>query len=268
MATTDADESEQLHPTMLWSGSVMTVSDLPTPEIVQLGDADEVAETLATRLLTRLTELQAGGGTPQLCLTGGRIATKAYGRLVADGPGSAVDWSRVDLWWGDERFVAADDDDRNAKGTLKLLRGPLALPDERVHEMAASDGDADLDAAAAAYADELGSTSFDICLLGLGPDGHVASLFPDHLSSSAPGEVIAVRNSPKPPPDRISLTLAVINRSAEVWFLVSGEDKAEAAAQSLAGAGADPVPGALAHGTTRTVWLLDAAAASRLPTGP
>lgn len=246
----------------------MTVSDLPTPEIVQLADADAVAEALATRLLARLAELQADGGTPQLCLTGGRIATKAYGRLAADGPGAAVDWSRVDLWWGDERFVPADDGDRNAGATLAQLREPLGLSAERVHEMPASDGSADLDAAAAAYAVELGSTTFDICLLGLGPDGHVASLFPEHPSSSAAGEVIAVRHSPKPPPDRISLTLAVINRSAEVWFLVSGEDKAEAAAQALSGAGADPVPGALAHGVARTVWLLDAAAASRLPTGP
>lgn len=247
----------------------MTVSHLPVPEIVQFADAGEVAEALAARLIARLTELQVDGGTPQLCLTGGRIATRAYGRLAADGPGSDVDWSRVDLWWGDERFVAADDDDRNAGATLELLRGPLSLPAERIHEMPASDGElVDLDAAAEAYASELGPTTFDLCLLGLGPDGHVASLFPEHPSSTATGDVIAVRNSPKPPPDRISLTLAVINRSAEVWFLVSGEDKAEAAAKALSGAGPEPVPGALAHGVTRTVWLIDAAAASLLPTGP
>jgi 6-phosphogluconolactonase len=176
-----------------------------------------------------------------------------------------VDWSRVDLWWGDERFVPADDDDRNDKSTLELLREPLGLPAERVHQMPASDGGADLDQAAAAYAEELGSTVFDICLLGLGPDGHVASLFPGHPSSRAEGTVIAVRDSPKPPPDRLSLTLSVINRSQEVWFVVSGADKAEAAALALTGAGAEPVPGAGAHGLLRTVWLLDAEAASQLP---
>lgn len=246
----------------------MTVSDATPPEILQYADAAEVAEALAVRLLARLAALQAEGGTAQLCLTGGRIASRAYARLAADGPGSDVDWSRVELWWGDERFVPADDDDRNDKATLELLREPLGLPAERVHQMPASDGGADLDQAAETYAAELGSTVFDICLLGLGPDGHVASLFPDHPSSQEPGDVIAVRNSPKPPPDRISLTLSVINRSREVWFLVSGEDKAEGAVKALTGGEADPVPGAQAHGTDRTVWLIDTAAASRLPPGP
>jgi 6-phosphogluconolactonase len=241
----------------------MTGSDVWTPEVVRLGDADEVAATLASRLLSRLAELQAGGAVPQVCLTGGRIATRAYARLAQDGAGPAVDWSRVELWWGDERFVPADDDERNAKPALERLR-PLGLSTGRVHEMPASDGGADLDAAAAAYAGELGATAFDICLLGLGPDGHVASLFPDHPSSTAVGDVIAVRNSPKPPPDRISLTLAVINRSREVWFVVSGEDKAEGTAKALTGSGPVPVPGARAHGTEATVWLVDAAAASRL----
>ena len=112
--------------------------------------------------------------------------------------------------------------------------------------------------AAAAYAAELGDTTFDICLLGMGPDGHVASLFPGHPSSNAAGDVIAVRESPKPPPERISLTLPVINRSAEVWFVVAGADKAEAARIALAGG---PVPAGRARGQLRTVWLLDDAAA-------
>ena len=119
--------------------------------------------------------------------------------------------------------------------------------------------------AAEAYQRELGGTRFDVCLLGLGPDGHVASLFPEHPSSHADGRVIAVRNSPKPPPDRLSLTLEVINASAEVWFLVSGEDKADATALALQGAGPVQVPGAGAHGRHRTLWLLDQAAASKLP---
>ena len=235
------------------------------PEILRQAGPDEVAAALASGLLARLADLQLQGREPQVCLTGGRIATRAYARLAADGPGSAVDWSRVDLWWGDERFVPAGDDDRNAGPTLALLREPLALASARVHEMPASDGGPGLDDAAAAYAAELGDTAFDVCLLGLGPDGHVASLFPEHPSARAEGQVIAVRNAPKPPPDRISLTLEVINRSAEVWFLVSGEDKADALALALAGAGPVQVPGAGAHGRQRTLWLVDEAAASRLP---
>jgi 6-phosphogluconolactonase len=243
----------------------MPTSDAPAPEILLHANADEVAGALAARLLARLTELQTANRVPQLALTGGRIATQAYTRLAAEGRSSAVDWSKVDLWWGDERFVPATDDDRNVKQALDLLQQPLRLPAGRVHPMPASDGGADLDEAAAAYADALGDTVFDVCLLGLGPDGHVASLFPEHPSSHAEGRVIAVRNSPKPPPDRISLTLETINRSAEVWFVVSGQDKADAAALALQGAGPVQVPGAGAHGRNRTLWLMDRDAASRLP---
>jgi len=241
--------------------------DAPPPEIVLHDGADEVAEALASRLVERLAALQSSGRDPQIALTGGRIATSAYARLATEGPGSAVDWGRVDLWWGDERFVAADDDERNAKPALDLIREPLALAADRIHEMPGTDGDLGLDDAAAAYADELGTTVFDICLLGLGPDGHVASLFPEHPSSQTEGEVIAVRNSPKPPPDRLSLTLSVINRSSEVWFVVSGADKADAVALALQGAGPLQVPGAGAHGTVRTLWLVDREAASKLPDG-
>ena len=234
------------------------------PEIVVHPDADALAEALASELTAALAALQQAGGVPQLCLTGGRIATRAYARLAADGAG-AVDWSRVELWWGDDRFVPAADDDRNAKQVLDLIREPLGLDPARVHEMPASDAGADLDAAAAAYAAELDGTAFDICLLGLGPDGHVASLFPDHPSSRTPGTVIAVRDSPKPPPLRTSVTLEVINASREVWFLVSGADKAEAAARALLRSGSEPVPGALVEARERTLWLMDTAAIAELP---
>ena len=190
-------------------------------EVIVHNSADEVAEALAERLIARLAELQRDQRVPQLCLTGGRIATKAYQHLAADGSHSSVDWSRVELWWGDERFVPAGDADRNADATLDILRPALHLDPDRVHIMPPSDAGLDLDAAADAYATELGSTTFDICLLGMGPDGHVASIFPEHPSSYATGEVIGVRSSPKPPPERISLTLPVINRSDEVWFVVS-----------------------------------------------
>ena len=232
--------------------------------LVHAGPA-EVAEALATRLMARLVEIQRHQRTPQLALTGGRIATKAYERLAAEGANSAVDWSRVELWWGDERFVPADDADRNAKQALDLLAEPLRLNRELVHEMPASDAGLDLDRAAEAYAADLGSTAFDVCLLGMGPDGHVASIFPEHPSSYADGRVIAVRSSPKPPPERISLTLPVINSSREVWFVVSGADKAAAAKMALLGAGPVQVPAGGVSAADRTLWLLDRDAASQLP---
>ena len=238
---------------------------MPSPaEVIVHAGADDVAEALAARLTSTLADVQARGLTPQVCLTGGGIATKAYARLAQDGPGD-VDWSRVDLWWGDERFVPAGDADRNADGTLAVLRGPLRLDEAFVHVMPASGTGLDLDEAAAEYALDLGDTVFDVCLLGMGPDGHVASLFPDHPSLTTPGRVIAVRNSPKPPPDRISVTLEVINSSRQVWFCVSGAEKAEAVAKGVLGTGPDPVPAALASGTEATVWLVDTAAAADLP---
>jgi 6-phosphogluconolactonase len=233
-------------------------------EILLHSSADDVAEALAARLMARLTELQRDARTPQVALTGGRIATKAYERLGLEGRSSAVDWSRVGLWWGDERFVPADDDDRNARQALTALAA-LPLDLERVHPMPASGDGLDLDGAAEAYDLELGATVFDICLLGMGPDGHVASLFPEHPSSYAEGRVIGVRSSPKPPSERISLTLEVINRSAEVWFCVTGSDKATAARLAFSGAGPIQVPAAGVRGRERTLWLIDRDAAAQLP---
>lgn len=234
-------------------------------EVLVHADADDVAEAVAARLMARLVELQREFRVPQIALTGGRIASRAYQRLASEGARSAVDWSQVELWWGDERFVPAESEDRNDTSTLEVLTASLQLDWKRVHPMPASGGDLDLDAAAAAYAAELAGTTFDVCLLGMGPDGHVASIFPEHPSSYAEGDVIAVRSSPKPPPERISVTLPVINASSEVWFLVSGADKAAAAKMALLGAGHVQVPAAGVSGTQRTLWLLDRDSASELP---
>jgi 6-phosphogluconolactonase len=231
-------------------------------EEVRYADPAGLADGIAERLITRIGEIQATGRSPQVCLTGGRIATAVYARLGTDGVRAAVDWTDVDWWWGDERFVAADSDDRNDTPALQAL-APLGIAPHRVHRMPADDGSTSLDDAAAAYATELGVTVFDVCLLGVGPDGHVASLFPGHPSASAGTAVgaraIPVRDSPKPPPDRISLTLEVINASAQVWFCVSGQDKADAV--GWARTGSTDVPAGQAHGTERTLWLLDAGAA-------
>jgi 6-phosphogluconolactonase len=241
------------------------VVDVGGNEVLVHAGPDEVAEALAARLMARLVEIQRDLRIPQVALTGGRIACKAYERLAAEGARSAVDWSQVEFWWGDERFVRADDSDRNAKQALDLLAGPLQLSPNRVHPMPASDGGVDLDQAAEDYASELGSTVFDVCLLGMGPDGHVASIFPEHPSSYETRDVVAVRSSPKPPPERISLTLPVINRSREVWFLVSGADKAAAAKMALLGAGPVQVPAAGVSAAGRTLWLMDREAAAELP---
>ncbi|HEY9292998.1 MAG TPA: 6-phosphogluconolactonase [Microlunatus sp.] len=238
------------------------------PEFLVHADADAVAEAIPVRLLTRLTELQQQDPdrTINLGLTGGRIATRAYQRLATDGPGSGVDWSRVALWWSDERFVAGDSDDRNDRGALAALLPALPLDEAQLHPMPADDGALALDDAAEVYGGEFADTVLDVCLLGVGPDGHIASVFPDHpsfdASLTATTDVISVRDSPKPPPLRISLTHRAINRSTEVWFTVSGADKADAV--GWATSGSKPVPAGRVHGTGRTLWLLDEAAAQQL----
>jgi 6-phosphogluconolactonase len=248
-------------------------------EVVLYNSADEVAEALAHRLIARLTELQRDFRTPQVCLTGGRIATRAYGHLAEEGVFAAVDWSRVELWWGDERFVPADSDDRNDKAAFAKLFAALPLDPGNVHRMPPSDGDFgdNVDAAAEAYARALAHAvpadqadgdvpHFDIVLLGLGPDGHCASLFPDHPGVyEKDASVIAVRDSPKPPPTRISLTFRTLDAANEVWFIAAGSGKAHAVALAHSGAGREQVPSAGPHGRHRTLWLLDQEAAAELP---
>lgn len=226
-------------------------------------DQESLVDGAAHRLVDRLVAVQAEQSVAQVCLTGGRIANRIYARVAELIPGSALDGSRIELWWGDERFVPTDSPDRNAQSALTSLAATTTLDSSRVHPMPAADGNVSIEDHAARYAAELGDTVFDVCLLGVGPDGHVASLFPDHPSSEpSTSRVIAVHDSPKPPPERISVTMEVINRSREVWFLVSGADKASAVAAALDGD--QRLPAARAHGSGATVWLIDEAAASQV----
>jgi len=232
-------------------------------ELHRFGTADELADAAARALVARIVELQAGGRVGQLCLTGGRIANRVYARLGRLVEGSPLDPGRLELWWGDERFVPTDDPERNAGQTLALLAGQFPLDPARTHPMPSADGVADNAASAATYAKELGDTRFDVCLLGLGEDGHVASIFPDHPSfEPSTHTVIGVNDAPKLPGTRISVTMETIRNSSEVWFLVSGPEKAAALAAAMAG---DPtLPAGVARGRDKTVWFADVAAASRL----
>lgn len=226
-------------------------------------DADGLAAAVSAALVTRISELQSESDdrVVQLCLTGGTIAGKIHKRFAADLASGPVDPNRIALWWGDERFVPADSPDRNAEPTIELLAVDGLQP-EKIHPMPASAG-LSLSEAAEAYAAELGEVTFDICMLGLGPDGHIASLFPDHPSSEpTSATVIPVTDSPKPPPERISLTLPVINASSEVWFLVSGAEKASAAAKAYRRS--PRIPGGQAHGRVDTIYWLDDEAAGEL----
>jgi 6-phosphogluconolactonase len=241
----------------------------PADEVVTAATAEELADSVARRLVDRLVEVQREGRVPSLVLTGGTIAEKIHRALLHAPRHGNVDWSRVELWFGDERFVPADDPDRNALQARHAFLSALPVDPARVHEMAPSDGGyEDAEAAAAAYAEELhrvlgASPRFDVLMLGIGPDGHCASLFPHHEGLDATGLVVAVRDSPKPPPTRISMTMSLLQQSDEVWFVASGEAKAGAVRAALTGIDVHDVPAAGPKGSRRTLWLLDAQAASQ-----
>ena len=231
--------------------------------MVTCTDRDDVAATVALQLRTTISRLQAGTDRiVQVCLTGGRIANEVYQQLAGVSEDDTVEWGRVEFWWGDERFVPVESPERNAGQSLALLAATIPFDPALVHPMPArGSAEADLRHAALHYASELGETTFDICLLGMGEDGHVASIFPDHPSfeKETASTVIGVTNSPKPPAERLSLTLPSLNRSAEIWLIVAGSEKADAVARAVAG---DPgLPAGSVRGTERTVWFLDAAAA-------
>lgn len=225
--------------------------------------AEDLASHVAAELVATVARVQADDLTPQIVLTGGTVADRIH-RAVAASPGD-VDWHDVEFWWGDERFVPEDDEDRNAKAARSAMLDHLGVREDAVHEMPAADG-REPEAAALLYAEEIRhhpAGRFDVVMLGLGPDGHVASVFPGHPSfRDTDDAAYAVADSPKPPADRITLSLTALNEAAEVWFVVSGEAKADAVQRVLAGD--ESLPGAHVRGTKATRWFLDAEAASRL----
>ncbi|KQY64357.1 MULTISPECIES: 6-phosphogluconolactonase [unclassified Nocardioides] len=228
-------------------------------------DGDALAEAVAEALIQRLAEVQAEGRVPSVCLTGGTIAGLVHRKLASSLNGFDVDWDEVDFWWGDERYVDATSDDRNAVQARRDLLDHMDVDPERVHEMPSHDSGLTLDEAAQAYSDEIraqGGGQFDVVMLGLGPDGHIASLFPGSHQIDVDDRIaVAVPDSPKPPPERISLTFGALNHTRAVWFIVSGVDKAEAVARSRGDLDLHGAPATGVTGTGEIVWWLDAAAA-------
>ncbi|HEX8780930.1 MAG TPA: 6-phosphogluconolactonase, partial [Nocardioides sp.] len=165
---------------------------MSAPSLVIHDSPEALAGAVADALLARLAELQAGGVEPHVGLTGGSIADALHRALAERSEGSPVDWSRVHVWWGDERFVASDSPDRNAGQARAALLDHVQVDPAKVHEVPGSDEAADVDEAAAAYSatfGEHGPDRLDVLMLGIGPDGHVASLFPGHPGLGVTGRV-------------------------------------------------------------------------------
>jgi 6-phosphogluconolactonase len=247
------------------------------PLVVVHRDATLLARAVAARLVTALVDAQAARGRASVVLTGGGIGIASLHELAASPARDAIDWAALDVWWGDERFLPSGHHERNETQAREALLDAVDVEPTRVHPMPPSDGPDgdDVDAAAQSYADLLARSArpedhapvpaFDVLLLGVGPDGHVASLFPETPALHDERLVVPVRGAPKPPPTRLSLAFAAINSAREVWLIAAGEEKAGAVRLALSGAGAHQVPAAGVRGRSRTLWLLDRAAASRLP---
>lgn len=237
-------------------------------------DRQSLAGSVAARFLTKTVDILHEQGEANIVLTGGTVGAEVLQAIKESPARDTVDWSRVNFWWGDERWLPKNDPERNETQAREALLDHIRVPEANIHPFPASDEGDDLEGAARRYAAELAAFAsfesllprFDITFLGVGADGHIASLFP-HLQGIREKDtaVIAVHNSPKPPSGRLSLTRPVLNGSDRVWLVLAGADKASALGLALAGASRDEVPVAGIKGRRRTVFFVDEEAASEVP---
>jgi 6-phosphogluconolactonase len=230
----------------------------------------DTAAHLAADVVAVLSELLEGDRRPRLVLTGGSVAREVHREIASRSQG--LDWARVVVLWGDERFVPAGDSERNDRQADEDLLSLVPVTAGHVLRVPAADQASDVHEAAVSYAravaqlrsgDDREAPVFDLLMLGIGPDGHVASLFPEHPHPAA--SVVAVEDSPKPPPQRVSMSYDLLGHARRVWFVAVGDDKAEAVSRSVRRDPAD-LPAARVRGVEQTRWYVDEAAASQLST--
>lgn len=232
--------------------------------LVVLPSRGEVEETVANELRGVIAEAIGARGRANIVVTGGTVGIGTLAALRRVSSVEPIDWHRVHVWWGDERFVAADDVDRNDRQAMDALFAHVDIPAENLHRFPASHGQSVEDGRDSFRKDNPnGFPTFDVVLNGIGPDGHVASLFP-HRDHGETEDVIAIRDSPKPPAERLSLTFRVLNNSHNVWIVAAGEDKAEAIQRLMEDDSPERTPAtALSRDAGVVVWA-DTAAASRV----
>ncbi len=209
--------------------SALEVTSLPTP--------DEVVTTVVADLVNLIQERSANGADVHISLTGGTIGMAINESLLSHPV--ARQCRTLHLWFSDERYVPRSHDDRNDLNLEPLLDGFTG----KVHHVAGPDTSASVQESASNYAQQLhlatttrfcaDNTLMDVAIIGLGPDGHVASIFPHSETLGAKDAVVAVTNSPKPPPVRVTWTYPTINASREAWIVACGQAKAEAVAAIL-----------------------------------
>lgn len=235
-------------------------------EILRCVDRSAVARAAADRFAHAITSDLDTADVVHVALTGGTVGILTLDMIAAHH--AELPWARVHVWWGDERWLPAGNAERNDQQARDALLDRIEIPAANVHPFPAADDGLTLDAAADAATALLGQFGtegprFAVTFLGVGPDGHVASLFPDRPGIDEGGLAIAVRESPKPPPERLSLTRPLLNRSDRLWLVVAGDDKANAVADALASTDErTALPAARVHGTNETLWIADLAALS------
>lgn len=231
-------------------------------------DAARVAEDVADRFVATMTQLLAERDRVEICVTGGSTGIAVLAAIARHPELGRLDWSRVGVWFSDERYLPLGHPDRNDRQAREALLDRVPLPSANLHPFPAVGAHAGIDEAAAAFAVEFGSTRFDLVLLGVGPDGHVGSLFPDRPTVlETDRTVVAETASPKPPAERLSFTLPVFNAAERVWLVLAGADKAGALGLALADAQVASVPVAGVHGRLATEFFVDRAAAAEVPDG-
>ncbi len=226
-------------------------------------NAQELAHDAAEQFATRLGQLLDEKHIVNIMLTGGTIGIATLAEIANTPQLSGLDFSRVQFWWGDERFVESQSTDRNAVQARKVLLSKISVPEENIHEFPAADQGQTLDEAAQNFAEAFlaSAPEIDLAFVGMGPDGHVCSLFPGRDQAAILGAVIAEHDSPKPPALRLSFSYEVMNQVSEIWFVVAGADKADAVASVFSNE--LRLPAAKIQGLKKTVWFVDQTAGVR-----
>lgn len=231
------------------------------PIVHRFKDGAEVAAATAEALSNRLAELLGDNSEVHIQITGGTVGIQTLAELATRVDFQRLDLDRLNIWWGDERYVSSDSMDRNANQARAALFSKLATKQPILHEFPAADSGLSLDEAAEQFANHVAQVQpkFSIALVGMGPDGHICSLFPGKTILDDTAEIIAEHDSPKPPPLRLSFSYAAMNKCKEVWFVVAGADK-QPAVDVAFGDNPESLPVGRVRGTIATHWFLDATA--------
>jgi 6-phosphogluconolactonase len=218
-------------------------------DLISFATADELACAVASAWLDEIEAVNRAGKTHCVALSGGHIAQKFFAAVAEQARARAVSFGRVHFFWADERCVPPDDPESNFHLAKELLFGPLKIGDAQIHRIrgedlpAAAGETASTEIVQIAPLNEAGQPVLDFIFLGMGEDGHVASIFPGEPDVSISDKAIyrAVNNSPKPPPNRITLGYSAITAAKQVWVLVSGTGKKAALRESLCSKGRTPL---------------------------